>query len=195
MHEENRVSQSYNTLFPGSSAPKPHTSAAPEFSSNLHTCERPLPNQPCQSSPMSHHCQTLYSCHCHSFARPSNCHQAISKPVDVNARIEKLNDSIDKLQGELVDVVDKLEKLSDHIKRNELRNQTTSAKPLFRNPHEIPELNRMETVLDVEVATANETANESLVSVEEFVPDIILHPSPPKKTQTLNSQHLTIQFQ
>ena len=47
-------------------------------------------------------------------------------------------------------------------------------KPLFQNPHDIPNFDNMEDVTEVEDG-ANDDNDESVVSMEEFVPDISDH--------------------
>ena len=102
--------------------------------------------------------------------------------------------SVNRLQGEIVDVVDKLEALNDLIKAS---NPTAPAIPLFKNPHEIPELHRMESITDAETLSTKEPANESVISIEELVPDII-NDNPaltlPTPHPHLNYQNSTIQL-
>ena len=86
--------------------------------------------------------------------------------------------AVDKLQCEVVDVVDKLERFRMGIATPSVtRNPPTCPAPTYRNPHDIPEFNHLETVVNVEVNHADPN-NISVVSSDEFVPDILLHPSP-----------------
>ena len=189
MHEQNRVSQSYSNLFPGSSPPA---------STSVNTSPN-LSYQPC-TQPQHCHLQTTPSCYINSCAATRHCHCALTKSgsndIDnnVQADLKELKMSVNRLQGEIVDVVDKLEALNDLIKAS---NPTAPAIPLFKNPHEIPELHRMESITDAETLSTKEPANESVISIEELVPDII-NDNPaltlPTPHPHLNYQNSTIQL-
>ena len=175
MHEQNQASQSYKTLFPGSTHPASssmNSSPPQDPCSHVHT-------HSCQPSTQPQYCylQTHLSCHCTSHPIPRYCHCTIVGPENndidnVKADLQELKTTFGKLQDEMVDVVDKIDSLNNKVEASESRNPTPSAIPLFRNPDEIPELHRMETVTDDEVPSGNISVNESVVSMEESVPDI-----------------------
>ena len=177
MHEQRQTSGSYTSLFPGA-APPPitHPTEQSSFQSDhipripsQQSCCHPLP--PCQAWPS--HCLAQSHCCCTQRSPHRNSRQG-----DHEMEIKELKAAVDKVQGELVDVIDKLEGLN--MVRNAppaTENSVTCPAPAYRNPHDIPQFNNLETVLNVEV-NHGEPHNVSVVSCDEFVPDILLHPLP-----------------
>lgn len=105
-----------------------------------------------------------------------------------------MENTIDKLRGEVVDIVDKLERFDMKRKSPQVTVDPHAQQgPLYRNPQDIPVFDHLETVLEVEVNNQTESQNNSVVSVDEFVPDVLLHPPPMTGSPQDNVQHLNYQ--
>ena len=173
MHEERQTTQGYNNMFPGSNPPPPSYS----------------PGQPCQTSAqhchhLSQHClqnpQFPCSYHFPQYRPISNCCYQIrnsdlstSEHLQNAEKMKVLEAAIEKLKEEIVDIVNTIEKLNtDRILPS--GSPPVVTKPLFQNPHDIPNFDNMEDVTEVEDG-ANDDNDESVVSMEEFVPDISDH--------------------
>ena len=74
---------------------------------------------------------------------------------------------MEKIEGELVDIVDKIEKLDNKVQQK-IHRFSPKRPPLFRNPGDIPNYNTIVDVADLEVH--DDAADESIVSIDEFVP-------------------------
>ena len=74
---------------------------------------------------------------------------------------------------EIVDIVNSIEKLDTRTKPI----CTKSTKPVYQNPQQIPNFEQLEEVIDIDLGTdKDEDDAESVVSMDEFVPDDVLHP-------------------
>ena len=89
----------------------------------------------------------------------------------IKETMTKLQTSMDKLECEMIDVVNEIGELSNgHAsdKQTTKGPKTPPQKPLFRNPTNIPNYDHIEVVnADVH----HTPADTSIVSMEEFVPD------------------------
>ena len=192
MHEQRQVASAYSSTFQRN---LPQASVPPQPSTFQ-------PNQPS--------CSSIYSppssCHQHpapvyfyegccnrrnfsQICKPGNS-QNIHPCNNSSPTFQGLKLSVERIEGELIDVVDKLEKLHSKVSQNDHESSTTKKKPLFRNPMDIPNFNEIE-IVDVEIH--NEQINESAASMDDFVPDVsqdeLVNQRP-----SLNSQNLTNQL-
>ena len=106
--------------------------------------------------------------------------------------LKALEAAVEKLRDEIVDIVNSIERLDTRTKTSSHR----TSKPAYQNPQEIPNFEQFGEVIDIDVATDKDD-EESVVSMDEFVPDDIPHPSPAKSpinSTPLNSQAQTSQL-
>ena len=93
---------------------------------------------------------------------------------DVVKTIGELKSSVDKLQCEVVDVVNNVvnlskQKESDDKELGKNCQKSQSEQPLFRNPQDIPDYDSIEVI---EVAQMHDNpSNDSVVSTDDLVPD------------------------
>ena len=168
MHEERQVSQGYRDMFPDS-APPPRS---------MHT-NQPY-NHPCQLPPQ-HCCHSSQHCHLSTpkcRTPPNCCHKegntvCSSDHQQSNDGLKVLEAAVDKLRDEIVDIVNSIEKLDTRTKTICIK----STKPVYQNPQQIPNFEQLEEVIDIDLGTdKDEDDAESVVSMDEFVPDDVLHP-------------------
>ena len=89
------------------------------------------------------------------------------------ADISDLKLTVKRLQDDIIDLVDKLDKSKCESKASSDPQDpptTTAQKPQFRNPQNIPNYDAIEVVAEVE--THPNILDESVVSMDEFVPHI-----------------------
>ena len=200
MYEQKQTSDSYTSLFPGYAPPHiPNPAKDPPSSKPTQAVHHPScpPSQyqyhqlPCQA----HICPCYVKNSCYCEAMDQNAGKLVKQQ---EAQIKLLMNAINKLQGEVVDIVNNVEKLATS-KGSSMDQNTRSSKPTpsYSNPHNIPAYDNLETVIDVEVLPSDDVQNDSIVSVDEFVPDILLHPLPtdclPTNQPSLNYQGKTNQ--
>ena len=107
--------------------------------------------------------------------------------------IKELKLIVAKLQGEIVDVVDKMENLAAGSTSRKSNPASPPPKPLFRNPRDIPAFDAIDELDDEESPEAT-PVDDSVVSIDEFVPDITVHvPHIQEEHSSLNCNNLTIQ--
>ena len=126
------------------------------------------------------HCQPSYHpCHPNLSCNFSPCHlrrcccedgKKTVPPTDTN--VSSLNDlyndlkaSVTSIQDDIVDIVNKIDSFTDNskVKKN-------SNLPVYRNPTDVPDYDAIEILAEVEVHAA--PTEDSVVSIDEFVPDI-----------------------
>ena len=120
---------------------------------------------------------------------PGSTSTCSSNKSEIKAALETiitLKESVNKLQCEVIDVVNNIDILSKRFTSDE-ENQS---KPLYRNPQDIPNYDSID-VLEVAQVHAKQT-DDSVVSVEEFVPDV--DDTVDKPRSPLNSNLLTNQL-
>ena len=195
MHEEKQVSNAYASLFPDS-VPPPSSQPTEQ----VHSHPGPAPRNPsqyfqdhsqlpCHARPCP--CLPWNQCCCTRCRPPSH---NINNNNLRDSEIELMKNTIDKLRGEVVDIVDKLERFDMKRKSPQVTEHPHAQQgPLYHNPQDIPVFDHLETVLEVEVNNQTESQNNSVVSVDEFVPDVLLHPPPMTGSPQDNVQHLNYQ--
>ena len=195
MHEQRQASQAYSSLFPNSSPPPPPSQ----------TQQQPS-HQTCQPSPCSchappsvhHHRLPCYPSHSQCYSSHHCCTLKTKTDVsDTNQEsttiIKELKLIVAKLQGEIVDVVDKMENLAAGSTSRKSNPASPPPKPLFRNPRDIPAFDAIDELDDEESPEAT-PVDDSVVSIDEFVPDITVHvPHIQEEHSSLNCNNPTIQ--
>ena len=115
MHEQNQTSQTYTNLFPGSSSPpRPQPSGPPPPKETQTSHSQCQPSPFCQNSPPLLY--QPYTCSClawHCCFRKSQYFDKRLNHTDFSLT-ETLNNKVDKLQDELVDIVNRIEKLAEN---------------------------------------------------------------------------------
>ena len=178
MHEERETSNAYKNTFPESALPS-HSSQPshhpPRPQCHLYPCSHlwnhhppTHPHSPCSSVPLN-------CCHSQQGGWQEERH---ANSRDSNDLYKELKDKVTKLEDEIVDIVNKIDlKITPPDSMD-----VEPRKPVYRNPNEIPNYDNIEVIAEVEVrATPND---DSIVSIDELVPDIDLnhdaniHPPP-----------------
>ena len=202
MHEQRETNRAYSSLFPGTHSP-PHTAPEqqrqphkPYCQPSCHTLCCPPPSH---RQHQHYHCQTCQGCYSESVqGHPTtlpHCNStkdnASPPPLPLQESLKlltELSEKVAKLQDEVVDIVNKVEVLcgvntvgqndslsSPHMTDTHSANkvsETKSSAPLFRNPRDIPDYDTIEVIAAVDVHEV--PAAESIVSIDDFVPDIPL---------------------
>ena len=75
---------------------------------------------------------------------------------------------VTNIQDDIVDIVNKI----DTIAANNAPGNKSSNNPMYRNPTDVPDYDAIEILAEADVHAV--PADASVVSVEEFVPDILM---------------------
>ena len=116
----------------------------------------------------------------------------ISEKDAIVSSLNDLKTKVDKIEGELIDVVNQIE-AKTHPTRNESINSNKKRKlspsrPSYQNPVDIPAYDLIETI---EVAEVH-AADDSIITVDEFVPE---SENPTSPSSCLNSNLPTSRLQ
>ena len=159
MHEQRQASQAYSGISHDFLQPShpPQQLSEPQChpGSHSHPCHLScrirscnLPHNNCCSPP----------CGCPSY--PANSSPPDSNLGSLTDLYRQLKSEIKIIRDEIVDIVNKIDSIASPIA------VTTQERPLYRNPVEIPNYDEME------ISEAPAACNVSLVSADEFVPDV-----------------------
>ena len=85
----------------------------------------------------------------------------------------KLRYSVDKIQGEIFDIVNSIDRLSNGVAEEVTiadKSIQEHRSPNYRNPQDIPDFDRIDTIETAQIHATDQ--NDSVVSVDILVPDI-----------------------
>ena len=141
-----------------------HCSTCPSSYYSNHSCQlRPRPQKcPSQPSPADRPC----SC-------PGSSASSTTSSSEIKEVVESISQRVDKLQSEMVDVVNNLESISRKLYTpltTSKPSEKLPEKPAFQNPSDIPGYDKIDTLEVVEVHV--EAVNDSITSMDANVPDI-----------------------
>ena len=108
-------------------------------------------------------CHVHHSCYKKREEKPTATADTNDKPI-TDLYID-LKTAVTNIQAEMIDIVNKVESIKDPSRTHKHPN-----KPLYRNPVEIPNYDAIDVITEAEVHI--DPQDESIVSIDEFVPDI-----------------------
>ena len=108
-------------------------------------------------------CHVHHSCYKKREEKPTATADTNDKPI-TDLYID-LKTAVTNIQAEMIDIVNKVESITDPARTHKHPN-----KPLYRNPVEIPNYDAIDVITEAEVHI--DPQDESIVSIDEFVPDI-----------------------
>ena len=157
MHEERQAARAYRDLLPDQPPMSTYSSQQTLGRPNLSTCC-------CSWSPPPTCSRTKLQCCCSGKSASTTGEKSESEIRSIRDTISKLAATVEKLEGEIVDIINKLEKCLPES--NSPPSQPRIKQPLFKNPTDIPNY-------DIIVAVDSEHPSEhdeSVASMDEFVP-------------------------
>ena len=172
MHEKTQTAHAYTSLFP--------ESMPPASSPRITTCS----TNPCHSSrvPPCSHSSMVTPHHCCCMATPHYCTRSSEKGnYSLEKSVEQLKASVESMQCDIIDVIEQLEKIKSEAKPTQSPAAASlspaPARPQFKNPRDIPDYDSIEVVTEAEIH--QNALDDSIVSMDEFVPEITSAPQDP----------------
>ena len=181
---EDRLTNHAHTTAPGPPMPHmstctPSTSSVPSPPSQPTCCpgrSATASVTPCYV-PVCHSFQPMRETHhtsCSGHGRSHDCSTNSSEIKLILESISKLKHSVEKVQEEIIDVVNSVDKLSTKDAQIDGEQITDASpdhlRPLYRNPKDIPDFEEIHSIETVQIHAIDQ--NDSVESVDILVPDI-----------------------
>ena len=164
MYEQRDATNAYKETLPDTAMPHRSNQQSHQLSQcQCHLCNHHSP-PPCSCFHLPRNCCLSQHCGYQEGGKSSTLNHVESSDL-----YTELKATVAKLQDEIVDIVNKFESETP----KPMNEQPRKPKPAYRNPNEIPNYDNIEVIAEVEVINANN--DDSIVSIDELVPDIAVN--------------------